>query len=90
MNTANLRLRDRWLLALFASLFLTVGASAQNEVEIQGRVTADGQPLVGASVIIKGTTTGTSTDIAGNFTVRACSPSDSSATKPARSPLRQE
>ena len=45
MNTANLRLRDRWLLALFASLFLTVGASAQNEVEIQGRVTADGQPL---------------------------------------------
>lgn len=36
-----------------------------------GRVTADGQPLVGASVIIKGTTTGTSTDIAGNFTVRA-------------------
>ena len=39
MNTANLRLRDRWLLALFASLFLTVGASAQNEVEIQGRVT---------------------------------------------------
>ena len=71
MNTANLRLRDRWLLALFASLFLTVGASAQNEVEIQGRVTADGQPLVGASVIIKGTTTGTSTDIAGNFTVRA-------------------
>ena len=45
MNTANLRLRDRWLLALFASLFLTVGASAQNEVEIQGRVTADGQPV---------------------------------------------
>ena len=71
MNTANLRLRGRWLLALFASLFLAVGASAQNEVEIQGRVTADGQPLVGASVIIKGTTTGTSTDIAGNFTVRA-------------------
>ena len=89
MNTANLRLRDRWLLALFASLFLTVGASAQNEVEIQGRVTADGQPLVGASVIIKGTTTGTSTDIAGNLT-EPCSPSDSSATKPARSPLRQE
>ena len=53
MNTANLRLRGRWLLALFASLFLAVGASAQNEVEIQGRVTADGQPLVGASVIIK-------------------------------------
>ena len=35
MNTVNLRLRGRWLLALFASLFLAVGASAQNEVEIQ-------------------------------------------------------
>ena len=81
MNTANLRLRGRWLLALFASLFLAVGASAQNEVEIQGRVTADGQPLVGASVIIKGTTAPRT---------EPCSPSDSSATKPARSPLRQE
>ena len=40
-------------------------------LRFRGRVTADGQPLVGASVIIKGTTTGTSTDIAGNFTVRA-------------------
>ena len=59
MNTINLCLRGRWLLALFASLFLAVGASAQNEV--RGRVTADGQPLVGASVIIKGTTTGTRT-----------------------------
>ena len=69
MNTINLCLRGRWLLALFASLFLAVGASAQNEV--RGRVTADGQPLVGASVIIKGTTTGTSTDTSGNFTIRA-------------------
>ena len=88
MNTANLRLRDRWLLALFASLFLTVGASAQNEVEIQGRVTADGQPLVGASVIIKGTTLRVISRSAPR--TEPCSPSDSSATKPARSPLRQE
>ena len=94
MNTANLRLRDRWLLALFASLFLAVGASAQNEVEIQGRVTADGQPLVGASVIIKERQPEPvpTLRVISRSAPRTepCSPSDSSATKPARSPLRQE
>lgn len=39
---------------------------------ITGRVTdAEGQPLVGASVKIKGTSTGTSTDTDGKFTINA-------------------
>ena len=38
---------------------------------VTGTVTADGQPLPGATVIIKGTTTGTSTDFDGNFSINA-------------------
>ena len=43
------------------------------QVSISGRVVekASGEPLPGANVIIKGTTTGTQTDIDGNFTIQA-------------------
>ncbi|PWH84622.1 TonB-dependent receptor [Algibacter marinivivus] len=42
-----------------------------NAQTVNGTVTADGQPLPGATVLIKGTTTGTSTDFDGNFTINA-------------------
>lgn len=43
---------------------------AQDNITIQGTVTDnDDQPLPGASVIVKGTTTGTQTDFDGNFTL---------------------
>ena len=35
-----------------------------------------GEPIVGASVLIKGTSTGTVTDINGNFTIQKANPSD--------------
>ena len=38
---------------------------------VTGTVTADGQPLPGATVLVKGTTTGTSTDFDGNYSVNA-------------------
>jgi len=57
------------LLSLFAAMFLTTVSFAQNE--IRGRVTADGEPLPGASVVIKGTTSGVSTSADGEFTLRA-------------------
>lgn len=38
---------------------------------VSGTVTADGQPLPGAIVIVKGTTTGTTTDFDGEFTISA-------------------
>ncbi|XCF05447.1 TonB-dependent receptor [Tamlana crocina] len=38
---------------------------------VSGTVVADGQPLPGAAVIIKGTSKGTTTDFDGNFTIEA-------------------
>lgn len=42
-----------------------------NAQTVSGTVTADGQPLPGATVIVKGTTKGTTTDFDGNFTIEA-------------------
>lgn len=54
----------------FLVLFLAVGAAAMAQRTVSGRVTsADGAPLPGVSVLVKGTTTGTSTDADGQFTV---------------------
>ena len=47
---------------------LALGAYAQNKVT--GTVVdAEGEPVIGASVIIKGTSNGTVTDFEGNFTI---------------------
>ncbi len=42
-----------------------------NAQSVSGTVTAEGQPLPGASVLIKGSSKGTSTDFDGNFTIEA-------------------
>ena len=53
-------------LALFAMLFMAFTINAQNL--ITGTVKGDdGEPLIGASIVIKGTSTGTVTDIDGTF-----------------------
>jgi TonB-linked SusC/RagA family outer membrane protein len=66
---------------IFTSLFflciLLTGLSALAQVKtITGKITSsdDGGPLPGASVKIKGTTTGTSTDGNGSFTIQVPSP----------------
>lgn len=57
----------RWVCFLI-SLFLTTTIIAQNR--ISGTVVDDGdEPLIGATVLVKGTSTGTITDIEGKFTV---------------------
>lgn len=60
-----------WLLSLLAIVGLAT-ASAQ-PVTVTGTVTSatDGEPLVGATVLVKGTTIGTSTDIDGNYSIHA-------------------
>ncbi len=57
-------------LILVVSLFSTVGLYAQAVQEISGTVTSLGEPLTGASVVEKGTTNGTLTDIDGQFTLK--------------------
>ena len=56
----------RKLFLLLVTLFTAVTAMAQQRVS--GKVVdADGQPLFGAGVLVKGTTTGAVTDLDGNF-----------------------
>lgn len=56
------------ILFFFLCSLFTLGAFAQ-EITLNGVVTAadDGQPLPGVSVVVKGTTNGTVTDIDGNY-----------------------
>jgi TonB-linked SusC/RagA family outer membrane protein len=57
--------RLRWLALL---LLLLCGASTWAQQLVSGRVTGDtGEPLIGVSVVIQGTGTGTVTDFDGNF-----------------------
>jgi len=54
---------------LFCILFFSITASAQNKT-ITGKVSDEsGAPILAASVIVKGTNLGTSTDINGDFTL---------------------
>ncbi len=55
------------LIILFAVLFTSNYAMAQRT--ISGVVTSDGEALVGVSVVVKGTTNGTVTDIDGNYSL---------------------
>ncbi|WP_228235573.1 SusC/RagA family TonB-linked outer membrane protein [Allomuricauda sp. M10] len=57
-------------LLLISFLLFQVGLFAQNNTTISGTVFDDqGQPLPGANVVLKGTTTGIQTDFDGNFTL---------------------
>jgi TonB-linked SusC/RagA family outer membrane protein len=55
----------------FLTLFLVAGYAAVAQHRVSGRVTSslDGSSLPGVSVLVKGTTTGTSTDSNGQYTI---------------------
>lgn len=58
-------------LALLSMLNLCpIGISAQNN-SIKGIVNGDGGPVIGATIRVKGSTTGVITDLDGNFTINA-------------------
>ncbi|MEL6866699.1 MAG: SusC/RagA family TonB-linked outer membrane protein, partial [Bacteroidota bacterium] len=69
LQKGNLLMRSG-LLLLFA-LLLTSGLFAQRQ--ISGNITDEenGEALIGASVLVEGSSTGTITDIDGNFTIQA-------------------
>jgi len=66
-------LKTTWkvLFLVFAMLCVaSINLLAQQSLSVSGKVTgADGEPLPGANVIIKGTTVGVVTDLAGNFSI---------------------
>ena len=59
-----------WQIKSFILLFFSFTAMSFAQM-VAGTVTVDGQPLPGATVIIKGSTIGTSTDFEGHFTINA-------------------
>ncbi|MFV9551398.1 SusC/RagA family TonB-linked outer membrane protein [Algibacter sp. PT7-4] len=65
--TSCLSFKKTWI--CFVLALSCIGMS--NAQSVKGTVSADGQPLPGATVIIKGTTTGTTTDFDGNYTINA-------------------
>ncbi|GFI00898.1 TonB-dependent receptor SusC [Bacteroidaceae bacterium] len=65
-------LMKRRLMMLLTCLYIIgIGLVAAQTSVVNGVVTSseDGEPIIGASVLIKGTTIGTTTDINGNFSI---------------------
>ena len=60
-------------LSLFLISILTVFCANAKDINVTGTVTAasDGEPLIGATVVVKGTSKGVSTDIDGSFALTA-------------------
>ncbi len=60
-------------LFLMVGLLMAIGVNAQS-ITVSGTVTdPTGEPLIGASVLAEGTTTGASTDIDGNYSIKVAS-----------------
>ena len=60
----------RFLLMSLLSCMLILPAQAQDRVTVSGRLTDTGQnPLIGASVIERGTTNGVTTDVDGRYQI---------------------
>lgn len=67
----------RTLLLLFVCLFVGINY-AQAQVTVTGTVISNenNEPVIGASILVKGTTNGTITDINGQFTLTNISPTN--------------
>lgn len=65
------RIMKRKLMLLLTCLFVSIGFVTAQTSTISGIVTSeeDGEPVVGASVLVTGTSLGCVTDIDGKFTI---------------------
>ncbi len=63
---------EKRLLVFLACMFLSLGM-AMAQIRVSGTVTSsdDGEPVVGASILVQGTKTGAVTDVDGNFQLNA-------------------
>jgi TonB-dependent starch-binding outer membrane protein SusC len=57
------------ILLWMGCLCITTVTNAQS-VTVKGKVTSENEPIPGVNVVLKGTTTGTSTDLDGNYTLQ--------------------
>lgn len=70
--------KDYWMKLLFLcfSLLMTLSISAQQQISLSGNVKdTSGEPIIGASVKVVGSTIGTITDLDGNFVLQVPSQS---------------
>jgi len=71
MQNFTFLLRRSWLFLLLFQLFITAGAYAQQTSTVTGNVTSiTGEALIGVSVLVKGTSNGTQTDLSGHYTLK--------------------
>ena len=67
----NTNLKFRLSVFLFLLTYLSIWLSSQ-DITIRGKVQdANHEPVIGASILVKGTTNGTITDLDGNYTLQA-------------------
>ena len=59
----------RTILFLLATVFIVAGSFAQTQIKGTVLFDEDNEPVIGASVVIQGTTTGVQTNIDGQFTL---------------------
>src|SRR5690554_646875 len=60
------------LMLTSSQLFSAVNVKNQDDLQVEGLVTnVDGEALPGVNILVEGTTTGTVTDIDGNYTINA-------------------
>lgn len=62
---------SKLLVSLFVLLFVSTGLFAQQDMTITGKVTEDGMPLAGVTIIVQGTQRGAVTDFDGNYEIQA-------------------
>lgn len=70
MKMSFLKKKTQFLMCLLALIFISVSVSAQ-KMSVSGVVTdPEGEPIIGATVLEKGTSNGTITDFDGNFQIQ--------------------
>lgn len=69
-TSASFSVRDKYLVLFTKEMEEVKNVAQQNKRTIKGVVTDEGgEPLIGVSVLVKGTTTGTITDMDGNYSI---------------------
>ncbi len=84
-----MRKQERFVLFLMLLLLFPLGALAQQKIDKgTGVVDEMGEPIIGATVMVKGVTGGTITDIDGNFSIQGKVGSTLSVTYVGYAPLQ--
>lgn len=75
-TSASFSVRDKYLVLFTKEVEEVKSVAQQNKRTIKGVVTDEsGEPLIGVSVLVKGTTTGTITDMDGNYSLEVANES---------------